>query len=135
MLTRDQLIQDSVFSDALWTFYKMQEWGARHFRELIGDHSDTTIHPAEYHREEFTIVEMIGQDEHWINMDSQRHMSIGKLIAHNFPIFAAICTEPIYVVFERSEYSGGGHRLGIYRLSTYYRLVHRIINFWYIHAG
>ena len=106
---------------ALWTFNKIQEWGARHYRGLIGDRSDTTLRSAEYHREEFTISQMMEHEEDWNNMDQQWHMAIGKLIAHNFPMFAAICTEPIYVVFERSEDSGGGHRLGIYRLSTYYR--------------
>ena len=121
MLTRDQLIHDPIFSDSLWTFYKMQEWGAEHFDNLIGEESDTVAHPAEYQREEFKIAQMMEDVEDWNDMDSQRHMAIGKLIAHNFPMFAAICTEPIYVVFDRSVDSGGGHRLGIYRLSTYYR--------------
>ena len=121
MLKREELIHNPVFSDALWTFYKMQEWGKRYFENIVGEQLDTAFHPAAYQREEFAIAEMLESDEYWEGMDSQRHMAIGKLIAHNFPMFAAICTEPVYVVFERSEDSGGGHRLGIYRLSTYYR--------------
>lgn len=121
MLTIDELIHNPDFSDALWTFYKLQEWGARYFEELVGEQPDTTLHPAEYQREEYTISQMLENEAEWRNMGSQQHMAIGKLIAHNFPMFAAICTEPLYVVFEKSVDSGGGHRLGIYRLSTYYR--------------
>lgn len=101
MLSIDELIQEQYFADALYTFYEMQKWGAENYKDVK--------------RTGHKISDMLRGEDKWESMSDTEHQRIGYLIARNFPNFAALCTIPVYVVFEQSD----GNRNGIYRLATY----------------
>ncbi len=108
----NQLVLDPEFFHAVQTFYEIQMWGARNYK----------IAP----REGLLIREMLKGNVVWENFTEngmrvsrkrldQIHEKIGFLIAHNFPQLAALCTIPIYVVFDHADTQHNG----LFRMSTY----------------
>lgn len=101
MLSMEEMIKDRHFANALNTFYWIQEWGAKHYKDG--------------QRTGLKISDMLDQDENWKKLSDTEHQEIGKLIAYNFPNLAALCTIPVYVVFEQSD----ENNKGVYRFATY----------------
>lgn len=108
----NQLVLDPEFYHAVQTFYEMQMWGAENHE----------IAP----REGLLIREMLEGNVIWENFTDngmqvskerldQIHQKIGYLIAHNFPQLAALCTIPIYVVFDHAD----DKHNELYRFTTY----------------
>ena len=119
MKSTDELFSDPHFPDALRTFYWLQEWGSRH-------RNDTK-------RENLQIREVLADHYGWMHLAGdpvknkkildQTHQSIGYLIAHSFPLFAALCTKPVYVVFDHAD----NRNNGIYHLAYYAEAKDRIM--------
>ena len=106
-MTRDELFRYPQFTNALRTFYGMQEWG--------------DAHSCDRKRNGLLISEMLKGDPRWEHIADdehigQVHQDIGYLIAHGFPWLATMCNLPIYVVFDHADKSHNG----IYRLASYF---------------
>ena len=100
-------MQNPQFSNALRTFYWLQEWGE--------------AHRCDKKRDGLLISEVLKGDPRWEHIvDAEYvgavHQDIGYLIAHGFPWFATMCNIPIYVVFAQADKNHNG----LYRLASYY---------------
>ncbi len=111
-MTLEQLILENEFNHALQTFYEIQKWGANPQNQG--------------RRTGLMIKDMLAGNPIWENFTDDGlpvsndrlgkiHQKIGELIAHNFPLFAALCTIPIYVAFDHAD----AQHNGIYRLTIY----------------
>ena len=108
----NHLVLEPEFFHTVQTFYEIQMWGARNHKNAP--------------REGLLIREMLKGNVIWENFTDngmrvsrerldQIHQKIGYLIAHNFPQLAALCTIPVYVVFDHAD----DQHNGLYRLATF----------------
>ena len=108
-MTLNELMQHPQFSNALQTFYWLQEWG--------------DAHRCDKKRDRLLISDILRGDPRWEHITDNEHIGevhqdIGYLIAHGFPWFATMCNLPIYVVFDHADMEHNG----LYRLASYYCL-------------
>jgi len=108
----NQLVLEPEFFQTVQAFYEIQMWGADNYNSAP--------------REGLLIREMLQGNAVWESFTDngvpvskerldQIHQKIGYLIAHNFPQLAALCTIPIYVVFDHADEKHNG----LYRFATY----------------
>ena len=106
------MVLETEFFHTVQAFYEIQKWRAQNYKLA--------------QREGFLIREMLKGNAVWENFTDngtqvskerldQIHQRIGHLIAHNFPQLAALCTIPIYAVFDHAD----AHHNGLYRFATY----------------
>ena len=106
MTKMQELMRCEYFCEALQTFYLIQEWGEKYQNGK---------------RTRIKIREILEEDSIWNGFSKRKqeldkiHQQVGQLIAHNFPYFAALCTIPVYVVFDKVDKNNEG----LYRLATY----------------
>lgn len=115
-----ELMKHPLFAYALRTFYWMQIWGELHRNNtgrddiLIADIMD------EFRNSQNSVLNDYYTEWESLSDDPAEcdriHQGVGRLIAHHFPGFAALCTIPVYVVFDYSDNDGNG----VYRMAAYH---------------
>ena len=87
------------FEDAMAVFIEMQRMGSSSMERKSGIH----------------IEDLLAENAVWNGLDDTSHQQAGKLIAHHFAEFAALCPIPIHIVY---DYTDGDH--GVYRVVYYH---------------
>ena len=65
--------------------------------------------------DDIRIIDLLAGIQMWEDMDDWTHQRVGYLIAHHCAEFAALCREPVCIIFDHSDKNGNG----IYRRLKY----------------
>ena len=93
------LRDEQYFHEAMDVFIELQIQGSIH----------TNL------KENIRIIDLLDGIQMWEDMDDRTHQEVGRLIAHHCAELAALCREPVCIVFDHSDKNGNG----IYRRLRY----------------
>ncbi len=88
-----------------------------HFHEAMDAFIELQIQGAVHTNlnENIRIADLLDGIQMWEDMDDRTHQRVGYLIAHHCAEFAALCREPVCIIFDHADKNGDG----IYRRLKY----------------